>query len=289
MTMPADLSKRVQTALVLGGIFFAFEILALVTVSGRIILAAFAFLAVGAASYELVTLSAFRSRSSLPLVAPAAATFLWAVSTYFVSGSLSSSFGSYGFGLALGAVFLGMLIVVDARDGLERAERSAFILGVGYILLGLGGGAFVSLSLCPNAVALTLWLLAVVCCNDIAAYFGGARFGGPKLSSNLSPKKTVSGSICGFLAGAVASFFVCALGQLFDPYFPLRGTEAVGLALLVVAGAQVGDLLKSLIKRVYGVKDSGTLLPGHGGVLDRIDGLLGGAPLLLGWIMWRSL
>jgi phosphatidate cytidylyltransferase len=119
-----------------------------------------------------------------------------------------------------------------------------------------------------------IFLFLVVWASDISAYLAGRSLGGPKLWPAVSPNKTWSGAVGG-LAGAVAIGFMTALlmGQGFDPIHLLLVAAALGLA------AQAGDLLESWIKRHFGVKDSSGLIPGHGGLLDRLDGVLAAAPL----------
>jgi phosphatidate cytidylyltransferase len=113
-----------------------------------------------------------------------------------------------------------------------------------------------------------IWILACVWATDIGAYFVGSLAGGAKLAPGISPNKTWSGLIGGMCLSAVAS---AACGWVFDlgDTFPLA-VVGVGLAAI----AQAGDLVESAAKRHAGVKDSGHLIPGHGGLLDRIDGLI---------------
>lgn len=113
-----------------------------------------------------------------------------------------------------------------------------------------------------------LWIVAVVWATDIGAYFLGKLAGGAKLAPRISPGKTWSGLIGGMCWAAVAS---AAMGLVFAQGATF-GLAAIGVVLAVVA--QMGDLLESAAKRDAGVKDSGHLIPGHGGVLDRIDGLV---------------
>ncbi len=112
-------------------------------------------------------------------------------------------------------------------------------------------------------------LLATFGC-DIGAQLLGMAFGKHKLNARVSPKKTVEGAIGGWLSGAIVSFIYAIL--VFGDMFSLR--LFIGLSLTLPVVAQIGDLSFSLVKRNYGVKDFGSTIPGHGGVLDRIDSLL---------------
>jgi phosphatidate cytidylyltransferase len=112
-----------------------------------------------------------------------------------------------------------------------------------------------------------MWLMLVVWATDTFAYFAGRMFGGPKLAPVLSPKKTWSGLIGGMVGAALVSSLYA--GTWFPSWI---GLALVAAALAVVA--QIGDIFESALKRNYGVKDSGYLIPGHGGVLDRVDGLV---------------
>lgn len=118
---------------------------------------------------------------------------------------------------------------------------------------------------------LTFWALGLVWATDIGAYFAGRSIGGPKLAPRVSPSKTWSGLGGGVLAALLVGFLLYRFADL-----PVQLAAASGL--LAVA-AQLGDLLESWMKRRAGVKDSGTLLPGHGGVMDRLDGVVAAAPL----------
>lgn len=119
-----------------------------------------------------------------------------------------------------------------------------------------------------------LWLLLVVWATDIGGYIFGRWIGGPKLAPRLSPKKTWAGLVGGAGLAAVAGAAAIAVLHRAGAAV-LAAPAAAALALL----AQAGDLAESAVKRHYGVKDSGNLIPGHGGVLDRIDGLLAAAPV----------
>jgi phosphatidate cytidylyltransferase len=118
-------------------------------------------------------------------------------------------------------------------------------------------------------------LLAVIVVSDSLAFFVGHAIGRTRLAPGVSPGKSVEGALGGLLGGVLGALVVRHLGL---PGLP--ALHAAGLGLAVAAMGIVGDLDESLIKRWAGVKDSGTLFPGHGGMLDRLDSLLFGAPVL---------
>ena len=116
-----------------------------------------------------------------------------------------------------------------------------------------------------------LFLFAVVWATDIAAYFVGRSLGGPKLAPSISPGKTQSGAIGGMIGGVAAGMALAASAGLGN--LPLLAVVAFLLSIV----SQIGDLFESWVKRRHGVKDSGSLIPGHGGVMDRVDGLVAAA------------
>ncbi|MFD1511218.1 phosphatidate cytidylyltransferase [Lacimonas salitolerans] len=125
-----------------------------------------------------------------------------------------------------------------------------------------------------------IWLLCVVIASDVGGYFVGRVLGGPKFWPAISPKKTWSGTVAGWVgAGVVGLLFL----NVFEAYFgvPVPAWAVVMFSMLVALAAQLGDIMESAIKRRAGVKDSSALIPGHGGLLDRFDGLIGGALLVL--------
>ena len=117
-----------------------------------------------------------------------------------------------------------------------------------------------------------LWMFAVVWATDIAAYFTGRTFGGPKLCPPISPKKTWSGFIGGVVAATACGLLVAWIGQRYDTALPLTFTGIAALSIVSSIASQVGDLAESALKRHCQVKDSSHLIPGHGGVMDRLDG-----------------
>jgi phosphatidate cytidylyltransferase len=118
-----------------------------------------------------------------------------------------------------------------------------------------------------------LWLALVVIVTDVAGYFAGRLIGGPKIWPAVSPKKTWAGTVAGWVgAGAVGLAFVGRGGA---------DIAVVGVSVAMSMASQIGDVAESAVKRRMGAKDASNLIPGHGGVLDRFDGMLGAAVLLL--------
>ena len=160
---------------------------------------------------------------------------------------------------------------------LGLASRRATMAG-GFFYVAVPAFALVVLSWFDFAwPGLLFWVMIVTWSTDIFAYFAGRAIGGPKLAPRVSPNKTWSG-----LAGGVVGAEI--MGALTAYAFGL-GTPFLQLGGLMALFAQGGDLYESWLKRRAGVKDSGTILPGHGGALDRLDGLLPVAVVTLGILM----
>lgn len=130
-----------------------------------------------------------------------------------------------------------------------------------------------------------LFMLLVIWASDIGAYLVGRLVGGPKLAPSISPGKTRSGAVGGLVSAALAGLAVASVASQNPPV-----TRVLILSALLGVLAQAGDLLESGLKRRVGVKDSGTLIPGHGGVLDRLDAVLSVAPAaaILAWLAGRG-
>jgi len=125
---------------------------------------------------------------------------------------------------------------------------------------------------------LILFIIVIAAFNDIFAYFGGKQFGKHPLAPLISPKKTIEGSIFGLLGGVISGL---AFQQLFLPTF-LSGWRLLLLLVVIIIASQIGDLSESKLKRFCGIKDSSNLIPGHGGLLDRIDAYLFAIPVFIG-------
>ncbi len=181
------------------------------------------------------------------------------------------------FGLLLAAVTLcfmflslpwvigsGVIAAGAALVGHQRRPLAVLLVGV---VIVLACSAFQEMRSGSNGFAITLWVILVVVATDIGGYFAGKMIGGPKILPRISPKKTWSGTLGGWVLAAI-------VGYLFHVY-------GVGPLLLVVysillsMASQAADMVESSIKRRAEVKDSSNLIPGHGGLLDRFDGWLG--------------
>lgn len=153
------------------------------------------------------------------------------------------------------------------RLALRRRGAGWYAFGVLY--LSIAGLGMTWLRLVPDeGLATVYWILAVVWATDTGAYVAGRTLGGPKLAPKLSPKKTWAGFAGGSAAGAIVGALAGALWPEREPV--LMVAASTGLALI----AQAGDLFESGLKRRFGAKDSSQLIPGHGGLLDLVDGFL---------------
>jgi phosphatidate cytidylyltransferase len=160
------------------------------------------------------------------------------------------------------------------RYGLRGGENRQFLVA-GFVYIYLACIAMVWLrGLIPAGMETVIWLGAVVVATDTAAYFTGRTLGGPKLAPKISPKKTWSGLLGGMSGAAIAGGVVAA--NVEGANILTLGLMGGGFAVI----AQLGDLLVSKAKRAFGVKDSSNLIPGHGGVLDRLDGFLSASLVL---------
>lgn len=190
---------------------------------------------------------------------------------------LLASFGRWPFGYLL-LVAAAVLVLVL---GVARGNRSPLLMPAGILWVGVPCVALLWIAADPaHGRAKVLWLLFVVWATDVGAYAVGRTVGGPRLAPRMSPNKTWSGLLGGMACAGLFGFAGSWLGGMASPLYALAG----GAVLAVIA--QFGDLAESVVKRRFGVKDAGTLIPGHGGLLDRLDGLLAVAPLmaLLDWI-----
>lgn len=263
-----DLRTRLATALVLGPL-----VLGCIWLGGGYFLALMAVTLAGLA-WEWVRLCGGAATGAVGLAMPG---------VVLLAGALAG----------LGLPWPGLAVLLPGAALLWRMAgplpRRFLALGVVYI--GLFGVAFITLRLDPEVGRANLFfLILLVWASDTAAYVAGRAMGGPKLWPAVSPGKTWSGAMGGLLGamlvGALAAVLVAPMAA------PLWAALVAGVLGVV---SQAGDLLESGIKRRFGVKDSSRLIPGHGGLLDRLDGFLAASPLAAalgmvlgsGELLWR--
>ena len=178
--------------------------------------------------------------------------------------------------LAAGPSIVALAAIAGATIFTLIVTRNRWLAaGVPYVALPIMALLWIRMQ--EDGLLLAFWALSLVWATDIGAFFAGRNFGGPKVAPSISPNKTWSGLIGGMIAALLLGW---GLTSYYDLPFQLA-MASPGLALL----AQVGDFFESWMKRRAGVKDSGTILPGHGGVLDRLDGVVTSLPVaaLLIW------
>lgn len=206
----------------------------------------------GALVWELVRMLGGDQNRALIMAAIAAASFL------------AVSFLPLGIGLPF--------ILVPAIAGIAflNRNRTLYMVFAALIVISCYGLAILRVDF---GFIWMLWLALVVIATDVLGYFAGRILGGPKFWPRVSPKKTWSGTVAGWIAAAVVGAFFMSL--------PGVGVEILGISVAISMASQMGDIAESAMKRKMGVKDSSKLIPGHGGVFDRFDGMLGASVFLL--------
>jgi phosphatidate cytidylyltransferase len=194
-------------------------------------------------------------------------------------------------GGAPGAGLLLLAVATAAGTAFSRGLSPVRPLAFGIPYLGLAGVALVWLRQQPGSGgANVIVLLLVIWASDIGAYVAGRMFGGPRLAPSISPGKTWSGAVGGLVAAAAVGLAASAVLGHRPVFWSPAALRPAALAVLVGIISQAGDLFESQLKRHFGVKDSGTMIPGHGGLLDRLDAVLTAAPAtaLLALVLGRG-
>ncbi|WP_170513976.1 phosphatidate cytidylyltransferase [Ruegeria atlantica] len=164
------------------------------------------------------------------------------------------------------------VLVAPALVGAGQVGRSKTTYALFAVWIAASGLGFISIRE-TMGFGWMVWLISVVVATDVAGYFVGKTFGGPKFWPKVSPKKTWSGTAGGWAAAAI-------VGAVFAIYAGF-GFMFVVISVLASMASQAGDIVESATKRKFGVKDSSNLIPGHGGFLDRFDGMMGAALFVL--------
>lgn len=183
--------------------------------------------------------------------------------------------------LSLNLMALSIFVLFKFADNQEVFQLIAKqVLGIVYIPISLS--LLIFMKELDQGNFWIIWLLIVVFSNDTGAFYGGKFFGKNALSPNISPNKTIEGSIGGIITSLIVGFI---FSVIFFKDFSLSFLLIPASLMLAIAG-QIGDLFESAMKRASNIKDSGSILPGHGGMLDRIDGLLLAIPVLYFYLVF---
>lgn len=230
---------------------------------------------VALAEYLNIVLPALAQRTRIPLLL---------IGLLPLIGAYSGEPSGLLCGLSLSLVAL-LLHTLFRYTGLEAPFELISRAGFGYLYISLCSAHLILIMALPDGQAWLLLLTAITVASDSAAFYTGSLFGRHKLCPAISPNKTWEG----FLGGLAGSFGAALLiRNFFLPAYCLQSICLIVLLLSCLGAA--GDLSESVIKRAFGVKDSGSILPGHGGLLDRIDSLLLTAPVLYYLLyFWREL
>jgi len=176
-------------------------------------------------------------------------------------------------GLAVSAaltipILMVFLLLISQKDFIKRSTSAVFII----FYLAILGGFILLLANDPDGVKRIFTLVALIACNDTFAYFTGVLIGRHKLAPSISPKKSWEGLIGGAIAALIGGSFI------FHSLFETSWLVGAAIGLMAVITATCGDLIESAIKRDLAIKDMSNLLPGHGGIMDRLDSALFTAP-----------
>lgn len=212
------------------------------------------------------------------LISVCVGLMLWELATMLRTGPKRAKLMAIVGGLALFAanilpIGFGLpLLMLVPMAGIAFIRRHRRIM-VGFTAAIMLAGLSLTQHLTNFGLIWMIWLIAVVVMSDVAGYFAGRILGGPKFWPRVSPKKTWSGTIAGWVgAGFIGWIWVV---------WQNAGWETIGISIALAMMAQMGDIAESAVKRKMGVKDSSNLLPGHGGLFDRFDAMLGAALMLL--------
>jgi len=177
-------------------------------------------------------------------------------------------------------LFIFLAIVIAVLMAFEWSEMSHKMPNkkkwrlIGFLYISIPLYCAVSIRILDNEIL--FWMFAIIWATDIFAFFAGKSLGGTKIAPAISPHKTWSGLICGVIA-------IMGIGVISAIIFPGSILFFLVISVIISIVEQLSDLLESKFKRIFGVKDSGDIIPGHGGVLDRLDGMILVAPLV--WLI----
>ncbi len=259
-------------------------IIAVVLVGGPLF-AAFIALALTIALGEIATITKLNLRSPLFLIAAAAVGAIIGTAAA-TNAHIPLQWPTLAAILAIaGTATVVAVATIDAPDPkrLTPVVTGGLTLLAATLYLALPGATFIAVRAAHDGTDWFLLAILAIMSTDAAAYAGGRLLGRRQLAPSVSPNKTVEGAIFGWLGGFGATIALDQILNLQVEIYPL-----VLLALTLPVFGQIGDLAESLFKRALDVKDSSKLIPGHGGVLDRLDSLLFGIPVVFFFLQWTT-
>jgi phosphatidate cytidylyltransferase len=250
------LKQRIITGVFAGLVFITFLVLGGYWYSGLILLLSI----IGYDEYvRMNDMKKHKLTAFIGLAAMLLITIPWETKQYVLSLDLTAVIWL--------SVFVLLSVTVASKNAITIDQVSLLLLGAVYI--GFGFHYMISTRMAEHGLFWTIFVFVCIWASDSGAYFVGSKLGKHPLWPQISPKKSVEGSIGGIIISMLAAYILA----LSAPDLVSLST-AVILGLIIAVVGQLGDLIQSAYKRVKGVKDSGTLLPGHGGVLDRVDSWL---------------
>lgn len=250
------MKQRIITGVIAGLVFISLLVLGDLWYAGLIVLVS----VIGYREYlQMNGYMPYKLTSAAGLIALLCITIPWGLLGITMTISFSA--------IVWFAMFILLFVTVASKNKITIDQVSVILLGVVYI--GFGFNYMIEARLADNGLFWTIMVFICIWASDAGAYFVGSKLGKTPLWPQISPKKSVEGAIGGVI---IAMMF--AVG--FAWYAPdlLSISKALWLGFLIAVVGQLGDLIQSAYKRVKGIKDTGTLLPGHGGVLDRMDSWL---------------
>ena len=255
----SDLTMRIASGLAIFGLFLGSLVL------GGWWFSAFVILIMIVAVGELY--ANLRTKGYRPIA-------LFGIVGMILMGVGAHNWGAAAIGGWAGFVVLATVLFFTLTPRSDPLE-SVSVTALGVVWVGMLSFAIL-LAKGPNPVALILFVVLLIALNDIGAFFVGRAFGRRKLAPEVSPNKTVEG----FLGGLIVVGVVASILVTFPPWESIGLAKGLSAAAVVGLFAPIGDLVESMVKRSIGIKDMGSVLPGHGGMLDRIDGFLFAVPAI---------
>jgi phosphatidate cytidylyltransferase len=261
------LKQRIVTGVIAGLVFITFIILGGYAYAGLILLLSI----IGYNEYiRMNGYHKFKVTSWVGLIALLFLAIPWETGQFFLNVDSTAVIWL--------AMFLLFTITVTSKNSITIDQISVILFGAIYI--GIGFHYMISTRIPDNGLFWTVLIFVCIWAADSGAYFVGSKMGKHPLWPQISPKKSIEGAI----GGVVVSILFALVFSLFVPELLSYG-RAIILGLVIAVVGQLGDLMQSAYKRVKGIKDTGTLLPGHGGVLDRVDSWL----IVFPFIHWLGL